>query len=88
MEYNDIDITSQIDPETMSFVTAPLSENSSLKIYYKGLTGVEEIKSTASMESPVDVYDLTGRIVLSGATDFSRLPAGIYIAGGKKVMVK
>ncbi len=88
VEYNNKDITSQIDSETMSFVTEPLTMNATLKVTYDGVNvGVEEIEEGA-FAAPVDVYDLTGRLVLVQATDFSSLPAGIYIAGGKKIMVK
>ncbi len=35
-----------------------------------------------------DVYDLNGRKVRSGSTSLDGLPRGIYIIGGKKVVVK
>jgi hypothetical protein len=35
-----------------------------------------------------DVYDLNGRKVRSGSTSLDGLPRGIYIVGGKKVVVK
>ena len=37
---------------------------------------------------PHDVYDLNGRKVRSGSTSTEGLPRGIYIVGGKKVIVK
>lgn len=88
VEYNNVDITSQIDPETRSFVTEPLTANATLRITYNGKTGIDEIEAAGQEQAPVDVYDLTGRRVLTNATDFSTLPAGIYIAGGKKIYVK
>ena len=37
---------------------------------------------------PQDVYDLNGRKVRSGSTSTEGLPRGIYIVGGKKVIVR
>ena len=41
-------------------------------------------------QDPRNVYDLTGRLVRRQATATSteQLPAGIYIRGGRKVVVK
>lgn len=88
VEYNNRDITSQIDPETCSFVTDALNVNATLKITYKDVTGIEEMPDSVSIAGPVDVYDMTGRMVLMQTTDFSSLPAGIYVAGGKKIVVR
>ena len=37
---------------------------------------------------PDNVYDLNGRLVRTKATGTTRLPAGVYIRGGRKVVVK
>ena len=35
-----------------------------------------------------DIYDLRGRLVRKDATTTEGLPEGIYIRGGKKIVVK
>lgn len=55
----------------------------------KGIgTGVEEVEVTA--ETIVDVFNLQGGCVLRGAKvmDIINLPAGIYVAGGRKYIVR
>ncbi len=51
-------------------------------------TGIGEV--TNDDERPADVYDLQGVLVRRAATaaEVEALPAGIYIVGGKKVLVK
>lgn len=52
-------------------------------------SGVEDIPAD-SADALCDVYNLQGIVVLRGATpaDIRTLPAGIYIAGGRKIAVK
>lgn len=53
--------------------------------------GVEEIGADESTAShPNDVYNLSGVLVMKGATeaDISTLPSGFYIVGGKKRIVR
>jgi autotransporter-associated beta strand protein len=58
-----------------------------LYIRYKTPTG---IRSSFADADPKNVYDLNGRLVRrqSTATNTEGLPAGIYIRGGKKFVVK
>lgn len=49
-------------------------------------TGIGIIPANGT--KPQDVYDLNGRKVRSGSTSTEGLPRGIYIVGGKKVVVK
>ena len=35
-----------------------------------------------------DVYDLNGRMVLKGKSDLRKLPKGVYIRNGQKLVVK
>lgn len=53
------------------------------------LAGVDDVTSNGD-DTPVDVYNLSGVIVLRQATpqQISSLPAGLYIAGGKKILIK
>ena len=58
-------------------------------IVVTGATGISQIENgKLTMEN--SVYDLNGRLVrrMSTASDIKGLPAGIYIRGGKKVVVK
>lgn len=50
-------------------------------------TGIEEVKSD-KRHAPSDVYSLDGRMVRRGTLSVDGLPRGIYIVGGKKVVVK
>lgn len=49
-------------------------------------TGISIIPTSDTKSQ--DVYDLNGRKVRSGSTSLEGLPRGIYIIGGKKVVVK
>lgn len=48
-------------------------------------SGVQSIKQNPM---PSDVYDLSGRKVKAAATTLDDLPKGVYIYGGKKIVVK
>ncbi|MDE6378011.1 MAG: T9SS type A sorting domain-containing protein, partial [Duncaniella sp.] len=49
-------------------------------------TGIDEVLGD---KTAVDIYDLNGRTVMKGATreEIDRLPAGVYIVGGRKVLL-
>ncbi len=54
-------------------------------------TGIESVEDSLSLTGPVDVYNSNGMLIRSGverseATD--GLPAGLYIIGNKKVIVR
>ena len=46
------------------------------------------IKSTARENDSNDIYDIKGQLIRKDATDTNGLPTGIYIRGGKKIVVK
>jgi len=50
----------------------------------KNPTAIDDIFAD---DKPMDVYTLSGQKVRSGATSLQGLPAGVYIVGGKKVVV-
>lgn len=54
------------------------------------VVGVEGVVADGALEAPRAVYDLAGRRVatLAPGESASTLPAGLYIVGGKKVLVK
>lgn len=61
-----------------------------IKVTGFNLTGVEDIEDSA-MPASVDVYSAAGTLMRSNAPRESALqdlPAGLYIAGGKKFIVK
>ena len=64
------------------------------RLYYYGSmsksdveSGVEEVV-TSDTDLPCSVYSITGKCVRMNATSLEGLPAGLYIVGGKKVIVK
>jgi hypothetical protein len=62
-------------------------KNGYLHIRYNASTG---IKSPFADTDSNNIYDLSGRLIRRQATanEMDRLPAGIYIRGGKKVVVR
>ena len=73
-------------PAGYTWDTSRISEG---VIVVTGTTGISQIENgKLTMEN--SVYDLNGRLVrrMSTASDIKGLPAGIYIRGGKKVVVK
>ena len=65
--------------------------------YYGGMsksdveTGIEEMVAPDTEEGsiwPCDVYSITGKCVRMNASKLDGLPAGLYIVGGKKMIVK
>ena len=54
-------------------------------------TGVKDISIDNSDNGPVDVYSVNGQLLRQGVDRNNAtqgLPAGVYIVGGKKVLVK
>lgn len=61
------------------------------RLYYHGsqvATGVENVNAEAAKAVGQNVYNINGQLVRSNANSLSGLPAGLYIVGGKKVIVK
>jgi hypothetical protein len=52
-----------------------------------GGTGINDIKDSATTK-PFDVYDLSGRKVLTHVTLLDGLSNGVYIINGKKMIIK
>ena len=50
------------------------------------VTAVETINADGKQAVPQGIYDLMGRKISSKASDLNRLPHGIYIVNGKKVV--
>lgn len=59
------------------------------EIYNATTTSIDELLDKLNGESVKgDVYDLGGRLVRSNATSLEGLPKGVYVVGGKKMIVK
>ena len=56
-----------------------------IEIVRRGPSGIDAVTLDGE---PHDVYSPSGQLVRSQATDLQGLPAGVYIVGGKKVVVK
>ncbi|MDE7393295.1 MAG: hypothetical protein K2M80_02320, partial [Muribaculaceae bacterium] len=68
-------------------VIVPVTEEMSIKVEKEDdPTGVDSIFGTEEVNGAV--YNLQGIKVLENASDASRLPAGLYIVNGKKVVLK
>lgn len=52
-----------------------------------GGTGINDIKDSATTK-PFDVYDMSGRKVLTHVTSLDGLSNGVYIINGKKMIIK
>ena len=50
-------------------------------------TGINDIKGSAVTE-PFDVYDMSGRKVLTHVISLDGLPQGLYIVNSKKILKK
>ena len=68
---------------SISYISENTYKSKNFETYYTmvDLTNIEEL-----MASPkaLEVYDLRGRKVCSGATSFDYLPKGVYIINGRK----
>lgn len=49
---------------------------------------VSGLPETANVPMPANVYSINGSLIRANATTLVGLPSGIYIWGGKKVLVK
>lgn len=62
-----------------------------LNVEVSNTTGVKDINNDNTIDGPVDVYNINGQLLrkaVNRSEATNGLPAGIYIVGGKKVMVK
>ena len=67
------------------------------RLYYYGSMDKDDVESgvegmvvsdTNKSIWPCSVYSITGKCVHMNATSLDGLPAGLYIVGGKKMIVK
>ena len=76
-----------LSPDADGFYTLPDLEGGSGRLCIAGADGVDGIITDGE---PVDVYTLTGICIGRGmsASDIEQLPAGVYIAGGRKIRIR
>lgn len=59
------------------------------KMFFSNTSGIQQMESSESKMEDSSVYDLQGRkIVNRNSVNCNSLPKGIYIVGGRKVVVK
>ena len=79
------------ESETVTFTIAGTSNTNSIGISLADSTvGIDGVTADAA-NAPVDVYSIDGRLLRSGVARSQAangLPAGLYIIGGQKVIVK
>ena len=51
-------------------------------------TDAIDFVTAGNLEAPTGIYSLSGVLVRRGATTLDGLPKGVYVANGKKYMVK
>lgn len=70
------------------FSLTDLSDGDEVGIFTTGTTSVDKIYTNA--ETYGNVYSITGTTIITNATpeDIARLPKGIYIYNGKKLMIR
>ena len=60
-----------------------------IPIFDESITGIQEssgVSSLATRSQPA-IYDLSGRRIVNGKAERRRLPRGVYVVGGRKVVV-
>mgnify|MGYP002623959264 FL=1 len=70
-----------IDPATDEPTTQSFSFSFTTGIF----TGISKLSTE---KSPADIYDLHGRKIRTKATSTDRLPKGLYVTNGKKIVVR
>ena len=61
-----------------------------MKVMMLDATDAKGVQAVSEASAPMDVYSLSGKLLVKGATkaQIAALPKGIYVAGGKKLTVK
>ncbi len=66
--------------------TQAAGSRQTITLKFDDTSGIGEVSSAEG--EPFDVYTVSGQVVRRGVTSLKGLPAGIYIAGGRKVVVR
>ena len=79
-------------PANTAYLVVPEGTPSELRLVdeeeFEATVGITEVETEAKAEAKGGVYTLAGVKVAEGTTLPSNLPSGVYIVGGKKVVVK
>lgn len=77
-----------VTPDENGVYVAIVNADTKIEAYLDSNSGVEDVEVETG--APVDVYNLQGIEVIHQATpaQIQQLPAGIYVAGGKKTVVR
>ncbi len=71
--------------------SANSSETKSYVIAIDGVVAMDEttdIQTISGSVANVDIYDITGKLVRAKASSVEGLRSGVYVAGGKKIVIK
>lgn len=70
------------------FSLTGLEEGDEVGIFTAGTTSVDKVTTTGEISG--NVYTISGTLIISNATpaDIARLPKGVYICNGKKLMIR
>ena len=79
-------------PANTAYLVVPEGTPSELRLVdedeFEATVGITEVETETKTEAMGGVYTLAGVKVAEGTTLPSNLPSGVYIVGGKKVVVK
>ncbi len=66
-----------------------LDGSKTISVRLENQSGVESV-STGNVDANTDVYTVTGTLVLRNATEaqIKTLPAGIYVVGNRKMVIR
>jgi hypothetical protein len=57
-------------------------------MFFSNTSGIQQMENSESKMENSPVYDLSGRKIVNRKSVNRKLPKGIYIVGGRKVVVK
>ena len=58
------------------------------KMFFSTTSGIQQMENGELKMENTPVYDLSGRKIINQSASLKTLPKGIYIVGGRKVVVK
>lgn len=58
------------------------------KMFFSTTSGIQQMENGELKMENTPVYDLSGRKIINQSSSLKTLPKGIYIVGGRKVVVK
>ena len=58
------------------------------KMFFSTTSGIQQTENEPATKSSDDIYDLSGRKIVNRKSVNRKYPKGIYIVGGRKVVVK